>query len=156
MAPESDGLGPVVLEWRSLGVPRTTEVRVVRRQGSGTSSSEIPRLRREQLEEVLGSDPGVSVVRVPESSRGGVGVWWNWELPGAVMVVGLVLWAATIGVLVNQASPKLATKWAWWWLSLIAAPAALVAFLIFGAPRTPGDRARRLTGGWGFLLMLLL
>ncbi len=81
----------------------------------------------------------------------------GWRVPGALpwAVFGLVLVA--FAVLALGPVPWRATRWAWFWL--MWTPIASVGFLLLGGP-TPGIPAsagrRRLTGGWAFLLSLLL
>jgi hypothetical protein len=66
----------------------------------------------------------------------------------------------TIAVVAGWPEPRLATRWAWFWLIAYCWPAALVFLLLEPTPawRRGPVRAprRRLTGGWGFLLALLL
>ena len=54
--------------------------------------------------------------------------------------------------------PERATRWAWFWLQWN--PVGVLAFLLLSGPvpgvPAPRPGARRLTGGWAFLLSLLL
>lgn len=79
------------------------------------------------------------------------GIIWN--------AIGLV-WIAALFVLIAGRQPRLATKWAWFWLGW-AVPVAFLVFLVLEPVpawrRTAASpRARRLTGGWAFLLALVL
>lgn len=62
-------------------------------------------------------------------------------------------------VLVLGPAPRLATRWAWFWLGSVP-PLWLVFVLLEPVPlwsRTPAPaRAQRLTGGWAFLIGLVL
>lgn len=83
---------------------------------------------------------------------------------GALGVLDVLLSVAalggTIAVVAGWPEPRLATRWAWFWLIAYFWPAALVFLLLEPTPawRRGPVRAprRRLTGGWGFLLALLL
>lgn len=78
---------------------------------------------------------------------------WLVALAVSVMVLLVVL-------LTGGTYPRLATRWAWFWLMWSAWPFA-VAFLVL-EPTPLGSRgdvvrpARRLTGGWAYLLSLLI
>lgn len=98
--------------------------------------------------------PGVRVVAVPRSSSSFTLL--GWQLPSWVGLAALLLWLAVLFLLGNGPQPWRATRWAWFWLVAAAAPVGVPAFLILSgpAPPLPAPRkgARRLTGGWAFLL----
>lgn len=77
----------------------------------------------------------------------------RWELGGIAWLGGLLL-------LVGGPQPRLATRWAWFWLALHVPPAMLAFVLLepvpWGRRRPAPPAARRLTGGWAFLLSFLL
>jgi hypothetical protein len=81
-----------------------------------------------------------------------VPVWWGFA------VIGLAL--ATLALLVNGPQPWRGTRWAWFWLMALASPLGVAAFLLLAAPTpllgAPRADARRLTGGWAFLLGVVL
>ena len=103
-------------------------------------------------------DPALEVVRVESPSTTTevlgwrVGGWLVWALLGA--------WVATLLLLLHSPQPWRATRWAWFWLLGLLPPVGLVAFLLLGGPvplvPAPRDGARRLTGGWAFLIALVL
>lgn len=69
------------------------------------------------------------------------------------MLTGLFL-------LVAGPQPRLATKWAWFWLTL-AVPPAWLAFVVleptrWGRRAPQRQAARRLTAGWALLLGIVL
>ena len=80
-------------------------------------------------------------------------------VPEALAIVLLLGWLAALALLVGGPEPLRATRWAWCWLlmvPLVGAP----AFLLLsgptpGLPRPAPGRAR-LTGGWAFLLSVVL
>lgn len=77
----------------------------------------------------------------------------------------VVNWPAVVGlgallVLVTGPQPRLATKWAWFWLAAAVPVLGAVFLLLEPVPawrRTPMTaRSQRYTGGWAFLAALLL
>jgi hypothetical protein len=82
----------------------------------------------------------------------------GWRVPAWVGLLLFAEWVATLFLLVGGPVPERATRWAWFWL--LSGPFGVLAFLLLsgpfpGVPR-PRPGARRLTGGWAFLLGLLL
>jgi hypothetical protein len=82
----------------------------------------------------------------------------GWRLPGWMGWPVLAWWLGCLALLVVGPRPWRATRWAWFWL--LPLPFGPLAFLLLGGP-TPGlprpaDENRRLTGGWAFLLAILL
>lgn len=74
-------------------------------------------------------------------------------------VWGVAAGLGTLLLLIGGAQPQLATRWAWFWLAVT--PVAWVLFLVLeprpmwaGLPRPV--RTRRLTGGWAFLLVVVV
>lgn len=83
-------------------------------------------------------------------------VFGLWELPGNWFVLPFILLAGFLLVLARGPQSRWATRWAWAWLSLTPVLVLVVpVYLIFGArPHLSGHR--RLTGGWAFLLTLVI
>lgn len=84
------------------------------------------------------------------------------EVSGWLAWGGLPVGVATLALLIAGPEPRLATRWAWFWLFGLDAPlGALVVlgYFILGGPTfkfsgvCPGSG--RLTGGWAFLLAVL-
>jgi hypothetical protein len=77
----------------------------------------------------------------------------------AVLLV-LVTFGTALVLLVAGPEPRLATRWAWFWLTVNAWPVWLAYALLEPTPawsrRTVIGPVRRLTGGWAFLGQLLL
>jgi len=74
-------------------------------------------------------------------------------------VLRLAGWCAALALLLGGAEPLRATRWAWFWL-LTVPYVGVPAFLLLSGPTPglPGPRPgrHRLTGGWAFLLSVLL
>ena len=84
----------------------------------------------------------------------------GWHAPVQVAYAYLGLWVASIGLVAVTAMPRRATSWAWAWFVLLLPVGGPVAFLLLsGVTRrhvpTPYRRPG-LTGGWAFLLVLVL
>ena len=83
-------------------------------------------------------------------------------MPQWVNHVRLVLGLGALVLLVGGRHPWRATRWAWFWLVVLTGVPtyAIVAYLLLSGrtPLVPAPRrgARRLTGGWAFLLGVLL
>jgi hypothetical protein len=99
-------------------------------------------------------------VRLTQGSlRGSTFSALDYEAPGSVGLAYLVLLVGTLG-LISGPRPWRATRWAWAWLVLIAPAFGVPAYFLFGGstglfrPRPPGRIW--LTGGWAFLLAILL
>ncbi|GAB4081704.1 hypothetical protein GCU67_12710 [Modestobacter muralis] len=106
--------------------------------------------------ELVTADPDLRVLPLVEGVSA-VDVQ-GWRLPGWAGLLVLVEWLAALFLLVGGPVPERATRWAWFWFSWN--PLGVLAFLLLSGP-TPGIPrprlgARRLTGGWAFLLSLVL
>lgn len=113
-----------------------------------------------------GSAPGLVLERGEASQAS-----WHTEVRlagfrtgGTLAGAALVLLVLTVLLLVRGPEPRRATRWAWWWILLTLPPLGLAAYLLLGGPgrSATGDepagagRDGRLTGGWAFLLTVLL
>ena len=100
--------------------------------------------------------PDVTVTWAEQPERSVGAFFGRWELPGPWFVLPFVLLAGFILELARGPEPRWATRWAWAWLSLTPVLVVVVpVYLVFGArPHLPGHR--RLTGGWAFLLTLII
>ena len=150
--------GPQQAHWRHGWRRYVVRVEVVRRpHGRGVAS---PRVVHEDLGTRLRSiDAGVRVVRVadryPDASILGM------RVPQWVDVLRGVLGLLAVALLLGGPEPWRASRWAWFWLMTVFGlqTVGVLAFLalsgptpLVGAPR-PG--ARRLRGGWAFVVALL-
>lgn len=79
------------------------------------------------------------------------GATWNWR--GVAVLSALLL-------LITGPQPRLTTKWGWFWLWALVPPATLLFVALEPAPlwqRAAAVPARgRLTGGWAFLLAVVV
>lgn len=146
--PESgfgEGYGTYRVEWSGPGGNGYATYRYeVRPSGRVTDEGQ------QVLDAVAASPSRVKVELRPGYTHA---VGFQWYYPG---VVGLL----ALGLLIAGPQPRLATKWAWFWV-ISAVPLLWFAFLLLEpAPvwrRSPVERPRRrLTGGWAFLLSLFL
>lgn len=83
----------------------------------------------------------------------------DWRVPGPVALLAMMTWLAVLLLLVGGPEPWRATRWAWGWCVLVGGPLGCVAYLLLGGPLgvlRPRDLRRRLTGGWAFLIVLVL
>lgn len=108
-------------------------------------------------------DEGATILAAAQSSPSAVDVT---VLEGmadrsgiSLNLLGLV-WFAALLVLIGGSRPRLASRWAWFWLGL-AVPVLFLVYLVLEpvpawrrAAMAPS--AGRLTGGWTFLLALVL
>lgn len=132
--------------------PRRAGLRVGRHLGAGTV------VTRDVGAYLAARTDGLRVTRggrtTPPDALG------PWQVPSWVVLATLALWVATVFLLVQGPRPWRATRWAWFWLLLGATPVGVPAFLVLSGPvvglRSPRLGARLLTGGWAFLLAMLL
>jgi hypothetical protein len=155
------GRGTVRVRWRGQVLDQVTTV-------VQASDAQQARLAERQgrapvvvgdVAEALGLDAaGVRIVEIPPWPTGSSTTFMGimgpaWTALGYLVVLGASL------VLSAAREPWRATRWAWGWLMLLVPVVGVVAFLLLGGPTglaRPRDPSRRLTGGWAFLLGLLL
>ena len=131
--------------------PRRAGLRAGRRLGTDTV------VTRDVGAYLAARTDGLRVTRGgPTTPSDGIGPW---QVPSWVVLAALALWVATLFLLVNGPRPWRATRWAWFWLLFLAAPVGVPAFLVLSGPvaglRGP-RRSRLLTGGWAFLLAVVV
>lgn len=152
------GSGLVELHWSQHGIGYVAEVTQLRGRQFDGASDDRPDVRGD-VAVFLQQSGDVRVASARRHESGFSTRVLGWELTGPVgwLIPGLAV--LTLAVLVGGHEPRRATRWAWAWLMLASAPLGGLAFLLFGGPcekviRRPTPS--RLTGGWAFLLMLLL
>lgn len=154
------GYSGVQVRWREGGILHTASLTQASNEGQAAKAR-----RANGAPVIIGSvedhlrrlDPDVSVTsgeyRSSSFHLGGL------SAPGWV---GLGYLAVLLGTLALTTGPRpwRATRWAWAWLVLLVPPYGVAAYLLLGGPTgllPPRDRRRVwLTGGWAFLLALLL
>lgn len=140
------------LIWRDGWQQRFTTVRQETSDALDPTSSG-PRIEGPVDDALRQISPDVRLTFVqPRSAWSTIGEYVVPPLWGFLPLTAGLLWLAVLG---NGPEPRLATRWAWFWLAFSPAVLAVApAYLILGAQgATPG--ARRLTGGWAFLISIL-
>jgi hypothetical protein len=166
---EGRGWSVVDVAWREGPFAQHTEVLVARPREAG-----LRQVRRDSFPEatlvtsqdvstlLAGLDPDL---RVETASRSDAGATFEafpgWQLRGWVVGVAMGALVATLFLLALGPPTRRATPWAWFWLLLTPfCPLVAVALLAFGYPTRFLPRGREgrhgLTGGWAFLLSLVL
>ena len=154
-APEASGRGVYVQSavWRDRLVLHRVEAQRVD-VGTPASASGLPVLDGDLAEELRAE--GVRVR--PLAGRDSYSQVLGWQVPGWTGLLLFAEWLVALFLLVGGPVPERATRWSWFWLN--SGPFGLLAFLLLSGPfpGVPGPRpgARRLTGGWAFLLSLVL
>ncbi|MFX0539119.1 hypothetical protein ACQBAT_14345 [Ornithinimicrobium sp. Y1847] len=139
------------LVWREGMVTEFTNVRQL--VGDPNQVSTARQTFTEPIEDVLReANPAVRITYAqPRTSWATIG---NYEAPVVFGLLPLATGLLWLIVLMNGPEPRLATRWAWFWITF--SPIALVAapaYLVIGAQGAkPG--ALRLTGGWAFLISI--
>lgn len=157
------GRTTVTLKWHGTVLSRFAEVTVDNRlnpRGSGDGARIVgdpaTYLTSMAPGHVRDDAPGFEVTY---SDFTGYQEWRGWRGPGWVATLGLVAWFGTFLLAGSGPEPWRATRWAWMWLTLLGGPIGCVAYLLLGGPLglvRPADLKRRLTGGWAFLLAMVL
>ncbi|HEV2798802.1 MAG TPA: hypothetical protein VGV65_14400 [Nocardioides sp.] len=101
--------------------------------------------------------PDLEVVNIA-SGGGFTSEWRGWRLSNGTALLAVGAWLGTLLLMMGGPEPWRATRWGWWWLLLAGGPLASLVFLLAGGPLgvgRPRDPARRLTGGWAFLIAIL-
>lgn len=162
LADGATGWSATEVHWQAGWVSRTARVvqasserqaaRAARQSGDDTTA--IVGSVEDRLREL---DPDVTFTR--GEHRSASFTMAGLETPGWIGLGYLVVLLATLTVTTGP-QPWRATRWAWFWLVLLVPPYGIAAYLLLGGPTgllPPRDRRRVwLTGGWAFLLALLL
>jgi hypothetical protein len=160
LGPATSGYGTIEIHWRDGLLRRVTTVVQVRGPGErpdGSAGEDVSAvLHTAPSTRLAALQPGLTVRRDDHLPSGGR--LFGWAVPNVVGLVTLFLFVAAFGLLVTGPQPWRATRWAWFWL--LVSPLGGGAFLLLSGPTpglpTPRNPARRLTGGWAFLLALPL
>ena len=151
------GRTTVTLRWRGRWLDRFAEVQVTGRPTPGTfdDGSQIYGDPATYFESVaFPRELDITYVDRPRHQE-----WWGWRAPGWVGWLAVGTWFGTVLLAGNGPEPWRATKWAWTWLTLWGGPLGCLGFFLLGGPLglgRPKDLGRRLTGGWAFLIAVVL
>lgn len=152
-----DGFATVRLGWESRFFNRYTEILVVsseRMTERPTSSEDLPVVVGDPVVTLEYLQPDVVILR-GEYRAGTFMEAGDWTLRGwPSSAVGLLL-LATLFMLMAGPQPWRATRWAWFWFIVASPPFGVLTYVLLGGPLAlgaPAERARRLTGGWAFLI----
>ena len=154
------GYATVTLHWRSGWFRHHAEVIEARPQRAAREAV------RDRDVPVLAEDVRTRLSELQPQLRFESVAWsdstlesFGWRLPGWYGWLVLPFGLGVLALLVAGPRPWRATRWAWFWL-IMAAPLGVLACLLLGGPTrgipAPADENRRLTGGWAFLLAIVL
>ncbi|MGY1854753.1 hypothetical protein [Modestobacter sp. SYSU DS0290] len=154
LEPGTTGTAVRTAVWRSGLLAHHTEVWEVS-PGQQAPDGTRPTVR-DLADDVRSVHPELRVV--PLAERWSWSEVFGWRVSSWIGPVFL-LGAVAVGLLlVGGPEPARATRWAWFWLAWN--PVGPLAFLVLSGPfpglPAPRPGRRRLTGGWAFLLSLLL
>ena len=156
---DARGFSSVGVHWRQGLIGYTTGVVQVRgqhRPGAGAAVDGDPVLREPPSSRLSALQPGLEVTRTQQRSGGSQML--GWHVPSSLGFLGLLLFCAGLVLLAVGPEPWRATRWGWFWLQVT--PVGSIVFLVLSGPTAglpgPRDTRRRLTGGWAFLLSVLL
>jgi len=162
MSAHGKGYAVVDVHWRRGMFGYTTQVIEANPIGRGSHQGSRPevtaRIRPTTDARLQEINPGLTVTKVSHSTLDGE--LFDRSVPGWLVLPVFCLWLLTITYLISAPRPWRATKWAWFWLLGIVPPLGPLLFLTLGGPTgvlgPPALGARRLTGGWAFLISLVL
>ncbi|MFN8190895.1 MAG: hypothetical protein U0R78_10755 [Nocardioidaceae bacterium] len=143
------------VRWREHGIQRVTTVLEVSHPG-GHRGSSYPVVHGDVGDWLQTRFPDLMVhrgsVRLPAATV------WGFNGPSWFAAVALTAVLATFTLVVTGPSPWRATRWAWFWL--MWTPIGALAFVVLSGPvwglPAPRSGRRGLTGGWAFLLSLVV
>ncbi|HEU5037427.1 MAG TPA: hypothetical protein VFT70_10495 [Nocardioides sp.] len=152
LGPEARGSTPVEVTWRDGVVRYRTEVREARPRRRAAP----PRVVADVEDTLTSLQPGLTVTHHDWTSSSSQLL--GWRVSAWFARVGIALGLFTLILLLTQPEPWRATRWAWFWL--LWSPLGLAAYLVLSGPTgvlpAPRDERRRLTGGWAFLLAIVV
>ena len=155
------GFATVRFDWEERFLNRYTEIVVVSSERTAdrpTNSDDLPVVDGDPVVTLENLQPDLGIVR--DEFRSGTSFEaGGWVVRGWASQPVILLWLATLFTLMGGPQPWRATRWAWFWVILASPLFGAVAYALLGGPLAavrPGDRARRLTGGWAFLIAVFL
>jgi hypothetical protein len=105
------------------------------------------------------TDPGLEVRRAEPGYPSSYGELLGWRVPSWVSLAAVGTLLLHVGFLIGVPRTWRATRWAWFWVMTVPGVGTTAMLLLSGpTPGVPAPRtaARRLTGGWAFLLSTLV
>lgn len=155
------GYAQLTIRWRDGHVTRQVTVREASNlDDAAAQDTDLQVVPAGEVARLRTASPHLRVERVPFADGAGFTLTFlGAELRGWIVWLGLLPFLATFLLLTNGPEPWRATRWAWFWLFAVIPPFGTLAYLVFGGPThlspQPRPGARRLTGGWAFLLQLV-
>lgn len=154
------GYADVVIQWRGDFFVHAVELRGARPATGEARDTDLEVVPPGVVDRLRAEQPQLRVERLGDPYASGLSLsMFGHDVLGWPARGGLALMLATLGLLIAGPEPWRATRWAWFWLFGVAPPLGILAYLAFGGPtlaNAPRPGSRRLTGGWAFLLTLLL
>jgi hypothetical protein len=161
LPPDATGQTQVEILWHDGLLRRYTTVQQTRGAvDDGQLSDGVPDVSLDLARELTALTPTgqLDVVSEPFRTVCPTSVY-GWCGPGALALPMMAWSMLVLATLVGGPEPRMATRWAWFWLLCGFGPVVLLAYLLVGLPR-PGaplrPQGRRLTGGWAFLVSVVL
>ncbi|MCZ2818374.1 hypothetical protein [Modestobacter sp. VKM Ac-2984] len=155
LEPDATGYAVQTAVWQSGLITRRTEVWEAS-PGAQPPGGSRPVVIGDLADQLRTVEPGLRVEALAEPLSSSE--FLGWRTPMWVGTLLLVTWLAGMFLLVGGPVPERATRWAWFWLTWT--PLGTPAFLLLSGPfpgvPAPRPGARRLTGGWAFLLSCVL
>lgn len=162
LPPGAGGFVTQDVRWRQDGLVRHAEVRYASPGYTQDPGAYIPPSEAATSIDVATvvhqHSPDVRVRVSPTPSSSMTSTIWGWRVPpwlGGFVLAGVL---CSLVLLATGPEPWRATRWAWAWAVLFTAPVGTLAFAILSGPTplvpAPRNRARRLSGGWAFIIML--
>ncbi|MGY2082109.1 hypothetical protein [Modestobacter sp. SYSU DS0657] len=155
LEPGATGVAVQTAVWRAGPITHHTEVWAVS-PGQQAPDGTRPVVPGDLADELRTQHPELRIA--PAAERFSWSEVFGWRVStwvGLVLFLGAV---AVVFLLLAGPRPARATRWAWFWLSWN--PVGSLAFLLLSGPfpglPAPRPGTRRLTGGWAFLLSLVL
>lgn len=153
------GYSVVTVHWRQGWRGFATEVVQVQGDDVDQPPKDLTKVRGSIADDLLELRPGLAIEREPLHATSNATLLGD-QVTGAWAWVVVVLFIASLGLLVTGPEPRRATRWAWFWLWSVVPPLFVIAFLALGGSVSGrehvGGRRGRLTGGWAFLIALVL
>lgn len=163
MSPTAQGSSLAEIRWHDGLLPRYTEVRQVSSGSDDVSTQSVDNrgvavVGMNLVETLTAQTPDgeldIATGQYPSGTRAYL---FDWNVPVWVTATAMVSGLAVLVMLITGQEPRLATRWAWFWVFVLLGLAGVLAYLLVGVRRSgqPGEGSR-LTGGWAFVIMLVI